>query len=183
MEELENQIIRGLKSGVESSYKQLFNEYYIVLSVFATSYVNNMEIAKEIVQDFFVHIFEIRDSLNINTSLKSFLFQSVRYRCLNFIKHTQLNEKHLKNLKAKSETSADIEEEIRAAELEYQIFQVVKTLPGQCRKIFEMSRVEGKKNSEIADILKISKRTVETQISKALKILRNNLKGFLQLFF
>lgn len=182
MEELENQIIRGLKSGYESSYKQLFNQYYLVLSVFATRYVNNMEIAKEIVQDVFVHLFEIRDSLEIKTSLKSFLYQSVKNRSLNHIKHYQLHEKHLENLKSESDTTVDFEEQIKAAELECQIFEVVQNLPAQCRKIFEMSRIEGKRNIEIADSLNISKRTVETQISKALKILRANLKNLLQLF-
>lgn len=180
MENNENQIIRGLKAGDESSYKQLFHEYYIVLAVFAARYVKDMEIAKDLVQDFFVHLFEIRDSLNINTSLKSFLFQSVKNRCLNHIKHIQMHEKHIGNLETNQESNSGIEDKISEAELEIQIFQHVKHLPPKCKNIFRMSRFEGKKNLEIAEILNISKRTVETQISKALKILRDNLKDYLQ---
>lgn len=180
MENNENQIILELKAGIESSYSQLFNEYYIVLSVFAASYVHDMETAREIVQDYFVHLFEIRDSLTIKTSLKSFLFQSVKNRCLNHLKHLKLHEQHLLNLKAESVTGFSVEENMYAAELEYKIFQQVRKLPSKCQRIFKMSRMEGKKNAEIAGNLNISKRTVETQISKALKILRDNLKEYLK---
>ncbi|MEN8117172.1 MAG: RNA polymerase sigma-70 factor [Bacteroidota bacterium] len=179
MEELENQIIRGLRSGCESSYKHLFKEYYIVLSVFATRYVNDMETAKEIVQDLFVHLFEIRDSLTIKTSLKSFLFQSVKNRCLNHITHIQLNEKHIENLKTFAVSNNSTDDIITETELEHKIFQQVAKLPRQCQKIFKLSRVDGKKNQEIAEAMNISKRTVETQISKALKTLRKNLKDYL----
>lgn len=110
MENNENQIILELKAGIESAYSQLFNEYYIVLSVFAASYVHDMETAREIVQDYFVHLFEIRDSLTIKTSLKSFLFQSVKNRCLNHLKHLKLHEQHLLNLKAESVTGFSVEE-------------------------------------------------------------------------
>ena len=180
MEDRENQIIKGIKAGYESSFNQLFNEYYIILSVFASKYVKDLDVAKEIVQDFFVHLFEIHDSLIINTSLKAYLFHSVKNKCLNHIKHIQLHEKHLQNLKIISEISTDTENIIRESELEYQIFQIVRKLPDQCQKIFRLSRVEGIKNREIAANLNISIRTVETQISKALKILRNNLKDYLK---
>ncbi|MBT3382203.1 MAG: RNA polymerase sigma-70 factor [Prolixibacteraceae bacterium] len=178
MKTRDHKIIKGIKAGRESSYNQLFNEYYISLSLFAAKYVNDLDTAKEVVQDFFVHLFEIRDSLIITTSLESYLFQSVRNRCLNHIKHIQLNEKHLDNIKISCETNNNIEDKFREAELEYQIFRVVKKLPLQCNKIFRMSRIDGNTNQEIAETLNISKRTVETQISKALKILRNSLKDY-----
>jgi len=180
LENNENQIIRGLKTGDESSYSKLFHKYYVVLVVFATRYVKDMEIAKEIIQDFFVHLFEIHDSLIINTSLRSFLFQSIKNRCLNHIKHIQIHEKHIGNLETNQESNPGIEDKIGEAELEIQIFKHIKKLPPKCKDIFEMSRFEGKKNLEIAENLNISKRTVETQISKALKILRDNLKEYLR---
>ncbi len=68
---------------------------------------------------------------------------------------------------------------MRATELENQIYQIVLGMPAQCQNIFRMSRVEGKKNGEIANELGISIRTVETQISKALKILRKNIQNYL----
>lgn len=174
----ENKIINGLKTGDESSFNQLFNEYYITLSLFANRYVKDLDISREIVQDFFVHLFEIRDSLSITTSIDSYLYSSVRNRCLNHIRQVQMHEKHLENLKTADISSSNLEDNIMEIELEYQIFKIVSQLPDQCQKIFRMSRVDGKKNSEIGQILNISIRTVETQISKALKILRNNLHDY-----
>lgn len=180
LEDRENRIISGLKAGYESSYKQLFNEYYLLLSAFANKYVKDPEEAKEIVQDLFVHLFEIRNSLIITTSLKSYLYQSVRNRCLNHIKFIQLQEENLENLKAEGSPAIIQEDKIMETELEYRIFQIVSELPLQCQRIFRMSRVDGKQNREIAQILNLSIRTVETQISKALKILRNSLQDYLK---
>lgn len=180
IEEHEYRIILGLKAGNENSYNQLFSKYYVPLSVFANKYVKNLDTAKEIVQDLFVSIFEIRKSLTITTSLKSYLFQSVRNRCLNYIKQVQVHGKYLKNLRIEEYSETNLDDNIIEAELEYQIYKIVSQLPLKCQKIFKMSRVEGKKNLEIAKIQKISIRTVETQISKALKILRIELHDYLK---
>lgn len=174
----ENKIIDGLKAGNESSYKQLFNDYYILLTAYANKYVNDPEEAREIVQDLFVHLFEIRNSLIIATSLKSYLYRSVKNRCLNHIKNIQVQEKNLENLMAEESPASIQEDKILETELEYRIFRIVSGLPLKCQRIFRMSRVEGKQNREIALILNLSIRTVETQISKALKILRNNLQDY-----
>jgi RNA polymerase sigma-70 factor (family 1) len=168
-------IIRGIRQGHENSYSQLFESYYRVLSVFACKYVKDLEAAREIVQDLFVHIYENRESLVITTSLKSYLYHSVRNRCLNHLKQIKIHEKHLDILKSEAAEGLDPDALYRETELEYRVFQIVSDLPSRCQAIFMMSRVEGKKNGEIADSLKISVRTVETQISKALKILRQKL--------
>ena len=179
MTESENQIIKGIRTGNEGAFNQLFAEYYKVLSVFANKYVLDLETAKEIVQDFFVHLFESRHKLTITSSLESYLFSSVRNRCLNHLRHQKIHEKHIDVIKHTLETSVDLESKMRATELENQIYQIVLGMPAQCQNIFRMSRVEGKKNGEIANELGISIRTVETQISKALKILRKNIQNYL----
>ena len=176
LSEQDIQIINGLKAGDESTYNQLFNKYYIILCVFAAKYVKDLETAREIVQDLFVHFFEIRSTLLITSSVESYLYQSLRNRCLNQIRHTKLHEKHLENLKLEEVSGYNLEDLIMETELEHQIFKIVSHMPDQCRKIFQMSRVDGKRNKEIALLLNISIRTVETQISKALKILRNSLQ-------
>ena len=167
--------INGLRSGKESAYEQLFAEYYRPLSLFAVRFVNDLETAKEIVQDLFVALYENRKSLLITTSLKSYLYQSVRNRCLNHLKHIQVDRKHLEHLKANQESFEDLEATIEKGELEARIFQIVSDLPPRCQDIFKKSRVNGMKNSEIAELLDISIRTVETQISNALKVLREKL--------
>lgn len=168
-------MIKGIRAGRESSYARLFDMYYRPLSVFAVKYVNDLDIAKEIVQDFFVHLYENRESLVISTSLQSYLYQSVRNRSLNHIKHQQVQKKHLDHLSHSQDTTEELEEIIRVNELEHRIFQIISELPPRCREIFQMSRVNGKPNKEIAKQLGISIRTVETQISNALKALRKKL--------
>ena len=177
MKNSEAHIIHGIRAGHESTFRDLFADYYRPLSVFAMKYTGDLESAKEIVQDLFVHLYQSRSTLVITSSLKSYLFQAVQNRCLNHIKQDQTRRKHLDQYHAEQEISADMEARIRETELEHRIFKIVESLPPQCKKIFTMSRVKGFSNSEIAEKLQISKRTVETQISNALKTLRTTLKN------
>jgi RNA polymerase sigma-70 factor (family 1) len=169
-------MIKGLRSGRESAYEQLFKEYYKPLTVFATGYLENLESGKEIVQELFVYLYEKRKKLVITTSLKSYLYRSVKNRCLNHIKHQQVRKKHQDRMKPDKQESENLEDKIRETELEYMVSKIVDQLPPRCKRIFIMSRVSGLSNREIAEQLAISKRTVETQISNALKVLREKLE-------
>lgn len=175
MKNSESHMVSGIRAGREGAFEQLFKEYYRALSVFALKYVEDIDTAKEIVQDFFVHLYESRHMIVITTSLRSYLYQSVRNRCLNLLKQQKIRSEHLDNLKYEQESSEDIEANIEETELEDRIFRIVEGLPVRCREIFTMSRVKGLTNQEIAEQLGISKRTVETQISNALKVLRERL--------
>ena len=168
-------MIKGIRAGRESTYAVLFDDYYRSLSVFATQYVDDLETAKEIVQDLFVSLYENRKSLVITTSLRSYLYQSIRNRCLNHLKYQKMERKHLDQAAFEQESIEDLEARIDENELEYRIFQIVTELPPKCQEIFRMSRVKGMKNHAIANHLDISIRTVETQISNALKVLREKL--------
>ena len=176
MKNSETHIIEGIRAGRESTFRELFADYYRPLSVFALKYTGDLETAKEIVQELFVHLYQTRLTLFVSSSLKSYLFQAVRNRCLNHIKQNQTRRKHLDEYQAEQDHSVDMEARIRETELEHQIFLIVDSLPPQCRNIFTLSRVKGLSNGEIAEKLQISKRTVETQISNALKTLRTKLK-------
>ena len=172
----EDHMIRSLRSGRESAYDKLFRDYYRPLSVFAVKYVSDMDLAREIVQNLFVHLYENRSSLVITTSLESYLYQSVRNRCLNQIKQSKTQKEHLENYGSNQEGTEDLEAIIRENELEHAIYKIVDSLPAQRKNVFILSRVNGLSNSEIAAKLNISKRTVETHISHALKILREKIR-------
>ena len=142
-----------------------------------------MDLARDIVQDMFVRLYESRHLLENVTSLKGYLYRSVQNSCLNYIKMNKIHNKHKENIRlVHADSKYDFTEEIQESELEHRIFQIVSELPDRCRQIFRMSRVEGLKNDEIASKLNISKRTVETQISKALKTLRLELAPYLTIF-
>jgi RNA polymerase sigma-70 factor (ECF subfamily) len=172
-------LIRQLKNGDESAYEMLFKEYYQLLVMFANKYLFDIEASKELVQDLFVHIYEKRENLIINSSLKSYLFRSVHNRSLNLINALKIKNKYVEHIERTTSANANsIENEMNKTELEHAIYKAIGELPPKCRDIFKLNRFEGLTNSEIAEKLKLSKRTVETQISKALKILRIKLEPY-----
>jgi RNA polymerase sigma-70 factor (ECF subfamily) len=161
------------------AFEQLFKCYYAPLVVYAGKFVESTDTAREIVQDFFVRLYEKRGTLSIETSVKSYLYRSIYNCCINYINQRNIQDKHLKNIAIERNDEENLENEINSTELQYRIHEVIEELPAKCRRIFKMNRFEGLKNDEIASLLNLSKRTVETQISKALKILRKKLINYL----
>jgi RNA polymerase sigma-70 factor (family 1) len=175
-----NLLIGRLRSGEEAAYKALFTEYYKVLTVFANKYLRDIEASKELVQDLFVHLYERRENLDINSSLKSYLFRSTHNRCINYINAQKIRVKYAEHVNFTTDIQDNnLEHQVNTAELEHALYKAIGELPPKCRSIFKMNRFEGLSNTEIAEQLKLSKRTVETQISKALKILRIKMEPYM----
>ncbi len=171
----ENLLLSSLKKGEESAYRFIFDNYYERLVFFANKMLNDIDSSRNVVQEVIVMLYDKKDELKIHTSLNSFLHQVVRNRVLNLLKHEKMKDGHhteILHLSDISETKNDAEYN----ELQNAIIDIVSELPPRCKTIFELSRVDGKSNQEIAEELDISKRTVETQISNALKQLRNGLR-------
>lgn len=176
----QKKLIKQLKAGNEQAYEMLFKSYYTELVMHANRYLYDFESSREIIQDLFVHIFEKRHQLDINSSLKSYLFRSTQNRCINLINAQKIRNKYADHVKSrKYEKENLLEKDLEAAELEHNLLAAIGELPPKCRMIFKMNRFEGLSNGEIAERLELSKRTVETQITKALKILRERLKIYL----
>ncbi len=173
-------IVKQLREGRESAFHAIFKKYFSVLTIFAYKIVKDEDLARDIVQTVFTRIYEQRDTLEIKVSLKSFLYQSVRNRSLNELKSIQIKQRHHDIILQHSAGDIDDGDNLmEEAETENRIVGAVGALPAQCKRIFEMSRFEGLSNAEIAEMLSLSKRTVETQISKALKTLREQLADLL----
>jgi RNA polymerase sigma-70 factor (ECF subfamily) len=168
-------MLESLRAGNERAYAKLFKEYYRPLTIFANKYLKDLDSSKELVQDLFVSIYENRKNQVITTSLKSYLYQSVRNRCLNQLKKEEVRRDYQKQAKQFGASNDILEDQILANELEHEIFRIISQLTPKCREVFTMSRVKGKGNPEIARKLEISIRTVETHISNALKALRQQL--------
>ena len=173
-------LINRLRKGEEIAYEMLFKEYYKVLTIFAAKYLKDVESSKELVQELFVHIYEKRGNLDINSSLKSYLFRSVHNRCINFINAQKIRDRYAEHYNKTSDIKSNsLEQEVNVSELENALHTAINNLPPKCKAIFKMNRFEGLSNHEIAEKLTLSKRTVETQISKALKILRVKLEPYM----
>ncbi|MFZ5428903.1 MAG: RNA polymerase sigma-70 factor [Bacteroidota bacterium] len=180
----EKNMVELLKSGDTQSLKSLFDTYYPSLCSFALQFLNDHAQAEEVVQDLFVRLWENRSHLEIKTSLKSYLFRSVRNQCLNLIQHEKVRQMHAEKIREAlfAEDVSDhffLEGEIAAG-----IQSAIEEMPEKRREIFRLNREEGLKYKEIAEKLNISVKTVETHMGLALKSLRDKLRHFfLFLFF
>ncbi len=141
--------------------------------MYAVKYVKNEGLAEEIVQDVFFKIWEKRSFININISLKSYLFTAVRNKCLQHINHQKVIDIYNKYIESPEEANISGPHENLIYKETLEIFnEALETLPERCSEIFKLSRFEGLKYSEIANNLSISIKTVEANISKALKTFR-----------
>lgn len=171
----------------KQEFEKLFREYFKPLTAFAKKYLNDIDLAKEIVHEAFLKLWEKRTEVDTSKSVKSYLYTTVYNRSLNYIR----DNKKFDRTEGKTELlerseNWDQTNHMIAAEIEAKITQTLDSLPEKCRQIFVMSRYEEMKYKEIAEKLEISIKTVETQMSKALKALRNNLVEYmtvLLLFF
>ncbi len=163
-------IIEQIKNKNIKVFESVFKQYFKVLTIYAKRYVLDLDTAQDITQEVFIKLYERKDELIIHTSLKSFLYTSVKNRCLDYIKIHNIRQQHKDIIQKESSILVEEDDnEIEKTELQEKIYKAIKTLPDQNQKIFMLSRFEGKTNQEIADELNISKRTVETHISNALK--------------
>ncbi len=167
-------LIEQIKNKNEKVFESVFKEYFKALTIYAKGYVQDLDTAKDITQETFIKLYEKRDELVIHTSLKSFLYTTIRNRCLDYIKLHKIHQQHKNSILYQSSISVEEEDtdRIRYAELKEKIHKAIKTLPTQNQKIFMLSRFNGKSNQEIAEELNLSKRTVETHISNAIKKIR-----------
>jgi RNA polymerase sigma-70 factor (ECF subfamily) len=178
----ESDLIIRLKEGDQTAFELLFHFYYAGLVMFSTQFIFDRIEAEEIVQAFFVRLWQKHHQIIPSDSLKNYFFSSVRNSSLNFLKHKKIEEKYIQKLKELSNSHLIYDPDLYiASELQEKIMKTIEILPERCHEIFILSRIRGKKNEEIATELNISRRTVETQISKALKILRVELKDYVGL--
>jgi RNA polymerase sigma-70 factor (ECF subfamily) len=178
----EKDLIVRLKSGDQTAFELLFHFYYPGLVMYAIQFTTDRMEAEEIVQDFFVRFWQRHQQIIPSDSLKSFFFLSVKNGSLNFLKHKKIEEKYIRSMTELSNNHLVYDPDLYiASELQEKIKKSIDLLPEKCREIFIMSRMRGLKNEEIAAELNLSKRTVETQISKALKVLRVELKDYVGL--
>ena len=164
----------------KSAFEELFRSYFTPLCSFAQKYVHDIDEAKDIVHNVFINLWNKREQVDTNTSLKSYLFQGVHNRCLNYIRdHKKLVQFDTPQSEAELGNYLESRDHLESSEAEYRINQALDDLPDKCREIFLMNRFDGLKYREIAEKLNISIKTVETQMSRALKSLRDRLSDMI----
>ncbi len=183
----EKEIVDGLKNGHEEAYKYLYQHDYKILCIVACEYVKDAVVAEMIVSDIIFAIWQNRSSLEINSSLRSYLLKSVRNRCLNYLGHTErqyaLRQRVGESIEMKQsnhENNADNPlTQLIEKELDIKINSCIELLPEQTRRIFCLSRFNNMKYEEIARETGVSVDVVKYHIKSALTRLRADLKDYL----
>ena len=172
--------ISNLQAGRHGAYEALFEEWYVPLCNYAYSILRDGDDAKDIVQQAFCKLWDRREELEIRTSIKSYLYRIVHNDCLNKIKQQRLHQEHEDYIAYDTSVSVNNTDNVVIGnELQVRINAAIDRLPPRCREVFVLSRMQQKPYAEIAAELNISTNTVETQIVKALRTLRQELKDYL----
>lgn len=171
-----------------STFEDIYLSYFSKMKYFAKEYVVLDEDAENIVQDVFVELWENREMLNMHINLIAYLFTSIKNKCLNHLRHkiviqetaSKIQEEYLISLRMNLDSLEAFDDQLFSdQDIEKIISHALNTLSEKCRTIFIMSKLEGKKQKEIAQELNISINTVETQMGIAYKKLRIELKDYL----
>lgn len=178
----EKVLFEKIKNSDVKAFESLFHFYYGYLCLYAQKIIKNEAASEEIVQDLFVKLWEKREQLTIETSVKNYLFRSVKNLCLNFIQHNKTKESYSRFILSEAEKNPAFEENFPEIDLAGKIEESIQLLPEKRREIFRLSREEGLKYREIAKKLNISIKTVETQMSLAIKSLRDTLSKYKTFF-
>ena len=174
---MDQEILKRLKANDEGAVRWLFSTYFSPLAGVAYRIVQDQDAAKDIVQDVFVRLWTHRDTLQITTSLNSYLRRSVVNASIDHKR--RFYEKNKQSLEGQGEwedVTTTAEEKLREEDTKQQINRAISTLPERCRLIFILSRYEELTYAQIAEKLDISVKTVENQMTKALKVLKKKLK-------
>lgn len=171
--------IAGVQAGNERAFRQLFDAFYERLYAFAAGIVGSKDTAREVVHDVFLKIWERHDDWEIRRSLQAYLYQATRNQALNYAKRHDRRHAHEATmddrLKPVRKTRRTPEDELRLTELAESIWSAIDDLPERRRTTFVLHRQHDMTYAEVAEVMGVSKKTVEHQMGKALKTLREDV--------
>jgi RNA polymerase sigma-70 factor, ECF subfamily len=175
----DRELLDKVRSGDAGAYDAVFREWYPALVRLAVSLVRDGDVAEEVAQDVMHELWRRRTLLDADVSLRAYLFRSVRNRALNQLRHRRVRRESQLDVEALYNEPIASDQPIVARELAEAVQHAFNDLPPRCREVFELSRVHGLKYAEIATALGISEKTVEAQIGKALRVMRERLSAWL----
>lgn len=179
----ENNLAQALRRGEAAAFDAVFRQWYAPLCRYACRLADgDMDEAEDLVQQAFVKLWEYRGRLDVSWSLKAYLYKTVHNACLNRLRAGKVRSKYL-DFNAQQLNDMYTPPDDTSPELLERFQRAMEALPPQCRHIFELSRFETLKYREIADQLGISIKTVETQMGKALRLMRTQLADYLVSLF
>lgn len=169
-------IINRIANSDVEAYELLFHRFYVELCRFSLKYVHNEEVSEEVVQETFISLWEKRKTLNVHTSLKSYLYTAVKNNALNYLNSQFARQDFQRDFFENADLPVNTTQDALVFdELQVIVQKAITYLPEKCRIIYLMSRNTGMSYQEIANELGISIKTVEAQMGIALRKLREYL--------
>ena len=172
---MKQNIVSDIKRGSLPAFKEFFDDYYIMLCVFAARYLKDDEQCKDVAQEALAGYWERREDFDDIYKVKGYLYTVTRNSCLNILRHAKVSQDYQKNYEDELESESAFEDHVIEQETYLLVRKAVGALPVQMRKIIELA-MQGKKNAEIAAELSISEGTVHTLKKTAYKKLRDRLQ-------
>lgn len=187
----DDELIQRIQSGDKKAFEELYRRWFFDLCEFANRYVRRRAICEEVVQDLYLNIWKNRKEWHPKGTIRSYLYKGIRNNAIDYLKHLKVEREYLSERKLNrlqeyeeqiggdSMLNGVLSEDENKKELAEAIEDAILQLPERRREIFRMSREDGLTYQEIADALDISIKTVETQMGRSLKSLRNLLSDYL----
>lgn len=172
-------LLNRLRRGDHTAFDAIFRQWYEPVVRSANRVLHDPGVAEELAQDIFLELWRRREVLAPDSSVAGYLLQAVRNRALNHLRHLQVQKKSAVYVEALSEPAEPADAEVHAAELQAAIHEAIEALPPRTREVFLMSRERNLRYGEIAELLGVSVKAVEANMSRALRQLRERLAPFL----
>ncbi len=173
----DNLLVTRIRQNDKDAFKLLYDRYNKKIYFFSLKCLSNNVEAEELVQSVFVNVWENRENLDATISVKNYIYKAAVNYIYNYLKKKAIRARFIESEINKGEVHSNhTYEQVFFHDLERSINSIVDILPSQQQKIFQLSRYEGLSHREIAKKLDLSERTVENQIYRALKIMKNILK-------
>lgn len=169
---------KSFRKGDRKAFKLIFDTFYKPLIIFATKYVNDADLAEDLVQEVFVKLWEKRETIENSMTVKAFLFTSVKNKALNHFRHQKVVDVHQKEMIQTKSDESFFKNHLIVEETYRLLIEAIHDLPDQTRKVCTLS-MNGVKNAEIAEELDLSTSTVKYHKNQAITILRGKLKDHL----
>lgn len=174
----ENFVLAALKHDSKEAFSLLFQTYYADLVLFCGNFLKDKSSCEDIVQSIFLKLWHDRRTIQIETSIKSYLLKAVRNSCLDEYRHIEIVRKYETEHKSSVLDTYDTDNYILYSDLYTHLIRALDKIPPLYKETFVLNRFEGLKYREIAEKLDVSERTVEVRVSKTLDLLRKQLKDF-----
>jgi RNA polymerase sigma-70 factor, Bacteroides expansion family 1 len=181
----DGELIRFLQKGDAAAFTEIYHRYWKKLLSVACNKLPSVEEAQELVQDVFLDLWNRKKNVEIRTELKAYLATAVKYRVINMLAKHARTRQYLKekNLAAENTSHNHTEEWLSFEELKDKLASLVAALPEKCRLVYRLSRDEGYTHKEIAQLLRLSEKSVESNLARALKKLRTGLSQFISIIY